>query len=404
MAPTLSLSMIVRDEAARLEACLASVADFVDEMVVVDTGSRDDSVAIARRLGATVHTMTWPGDFAPARNHALQNVRGDWVLVLDADERLRPEAREPLRRLMAEPEALAITLLRRELGAAQSPYSAVSRLFRRHPALHWSRPYHALIDDSVLALQAREPHWRVLHCPEPALLHDGYRAESLADGKKAGRLRAAMEADLKERPGDPYAIAKLAGLELREGNRERAVTRLRQGLATCPDNAHAERFELLLALAMALAVSAPHQAASLYSEALALPLDPRLTAAARLNLALLRQGQGRLAEAADLARSVTAAAPELGRAWITLGLIERQRGRPARAIAAYRQALELDPLQAEAHQNLAVALLMAGDIAGARQGFRTAIALLDAQGRLEDAAALANRAGQLVRLDSEDNP
>jgi tetratricopeptide (TPR) repeat protein len=396
----LSLSMIMRNEAARLEGCLASVADFVDEMVLIDTGSRDDSVAIAQRLGATVHQLAWPGDFAPARNHALERVRGDWVLVLDADERLRPEAREPLRRLMAEPEALAITLLRRELGAAQAPYSAVSRLFRRHPALRWSRPYHSMIDDSVLAIQAREPHWRVLHCPEPALLHDGYRPDRLLEGSKAARLRQAMEAELAERPEDAYAIAKLAGLELGEGRRERAVALLRRGLAANAGEAAAERFELLLALALALAPSDPDQAAARYREALALPLDPRLSVAAGLNLALLLQGQGQLAEAAELAGAVTAAAPELVNGWIALGLIERQRRLPLAAIAAYRRALELDHQHPEAHQNLAVALLMAGDIAGAREGFRQAIALLRDQGRAAEASTLASRAGQLVRLEA----
>jgi tetratricopeptide (TPR) repeat protein len=395
----LSLSMIIRDEATRLESCLASLAGFVDEMVVIDTGSRDDSVAIARRLGATVHELSWPGDFAPARNRALEVVRGDWVLVLDADERLRPEAREPLRRLMAEPDALVITLLRRELGAAQAPYSSVSRLFRRHPDLRWSRPYHAMIDDSVLAIQARDPHWRVLHCPEPALLHDGYRPERLLEAGKATRLRQAMEAELAERPDDAYAIAKLAGLELAEGRRERAVALLRRGLATNGGGAAAERFELLLALALALAPGDPDQAAALYREALELPLDPRLSVAAGLNLALLLQGQGRLAEAGTLAEAVTASAPELVNGWIALGLIERQRGLPLAAAAAYRRALELDRQHPEAHQNLAVALLMAGDIGGAREGFRQAIALLRDQGRAAEASALASRAGQLVRLE-----
>jgi tetratricopeptide (TPR) repeat protein len=395
----LSLSMIIRDEATRLESCLASLAGFVDEMVVIDTGSRDDSVAIARRLGATVHELAWPGDFAPARNRALEVVRGDWVLVLDADERLRPEAREPLRRLMAEPDALVITLLRRELGAAQAPYSSVSRLFRRHPDLRWSRPYHAMIDDSVLAIQARDPHWRVLHCPEPALLHDGYRPERLLEAGKATRLRQAMEAELAERPDDAYAIAKLAGLELAEGRRERAVVLLHRGLAANGGGAAAERFELLLALALALAPADPDQAAALYHEALELPLDPRLSVAAGLNLALLLQGQGRLAEARTLAEAVTAAAPELVNGWIALGLIERQRGLPLAAAAAYRRALELDRQHPEAHQNLAVALLMAGDIGGAREGFRQAIALLRDQGRAAEASALASRAGQLVRLE-----
>lgn len=395
----LSLSMIVRNEAERLPQCLASVADFVDEMVVVDTGSQDDTAAVARSLGATVHAIAWPGDFAPARNQALALVRGDWVLVLDADEQLRAEAKAPLRQLMEDPDALVITLLRRELGAAQAPYSTVSRLFRRHPDLHWSRPYHSQIDDSVLALQAREPHWRVRHCAEPALLHDGYRSEALADGRKARQLRAAMESELRQRPNDPYAIAKLAGLELQAGHRQRALALLERGLAACPEGAHAERFDLLLPLAIGLSPTDPRQAVSRYEEALELPLDARIQAAARLNLALLWQQQGELARAAALAQAVTEAAPELLQGWLALGRIERQRGRTPKAIAAYRQALARDPAHPEAHQNLAVALLMAGDIPGARQGFRQAIALLRDQGRAEEAAALASRAGELVRLD-----
>lgn len=395
----LSLSMIVRDEAERLPQCLTSVAGFVDEMVVLDTGSQDDTVAVARSLGATVHEIAWPGDFAPARNRALDLVQGDWVLVLDADERLRAEARAPLQRLMEERDALVITLLRRELGAAQAPYSTVSRLFRRHPSLHWSRPYHSLIDDSVLALQAREPHWRVRHCPEPALLHDGYRAEALADGRKARQLRAAMESELRHRPNDPYTIAKLAGLELQAGQRQRALALLRRGLAACPPGAHAERFELLLPLAIGLTPTDANEAACRYEEALQLPLDPRITAAARLNLALLRQEMGELAEAAALAQAVNETAPELLQGWMALGRIERQRGRLAEAIAAYREALARDPCHPEAHQNLAVALLLAGDIPGARQGFRQAIALLRDQGRTGEATALASHAGELVRLD-----
>ena len=85
----LSLSMIVRDEQENLDACLRSVADFVDEMVVVDTGSRDGTVAVAEGWGARVHHLPWPGDFAPARNHALAKTRGDWVQGLAG---LRQEA------------------------------------------------------------------------------------------------------------------------------------------------------------------------------------------------------------------------------------------------------------------------------------------------------------------------
>jgi tetratricopeptide (TPR) repeat protein len=403
----LSLSMIVRNEAERLERCLASVAGFVDEMVLLDTGSSDATIAIAESCGAVVHQLPWPGDFAPARNEALAHVNGDWVLVLDADEWLLPEARQPLQALMAEPDLLLINLLRQELGAAQSPYSNVSRLFRRHPAIHWSRPYHSMVDDSVLALLEKEPHWHLADCDVPALAHDGYRSDLLASGAKAERLRQAMEADLAANPGDPYACAKLGSLEVSEGNRERGIALLQQGLARCPASRHPERYELLLHLAIALSSSSdPKHACQLYRQALELPLPPRLTLAARLNLAALLQepsttSQGALEEACELCREACAAAPELALGWLHLGISERRRGQLPAAIAAYRSALERDPSLAAAQQNLAVALLLSGDVPGARSGFRQAISLLEQQNRQSEAEALRQQAGSMVKLDDQ---
>ena len=402
----LSLSMIVRNEAERLERCLASVAGFVEEMVVLDTGSSDATVAVAERCGAVVHHLPWPGDFAPARNEALRHVRGDWVLVLDADEQLLPEAREPLRRLMAEPDLLLVNLLRWERGARQSPYSSVSRLFRRHAAMRWSGRYHAMVDDSVLELIRREPHWRIADCAEPALVHDGYRPELLASGDKAHRLRQAMERELQQRPGDPYACAKLGSLEVSQGRRARGIALLEQGLAHCGEAAAAERYELLLHLAIARTPDDPQRAIAHYRQALALPLAPRLSLGARLNLAGLLvetagagDSQASLAEAAQLAREAAATAPELGLAWARLAQVERCRGDLAAAIGAYQRAIGLDPHQPEWHQNLATAQLLAGDLAGARGGFRAAIRLWQLQGQPAAAEDLRLRLHGLVRLD-----
>ena len=396
----LSLSMIVRDEAAQIEDCLRSVQGFADELVVVDTGSSDDTVVRARALGARGEQIPWPGDFGPARNQALQWVSGDWVLVLDADERLRPEAREPLRRLMAEPDLLVINLLRQEIGALQSPYSNVSRLFRRHPAIRWSRSYHSLVDDSVAELLQREPQWRIADCSEPALLHDGYRPELLAAGDKATRLRQAMEAELQQRPNDPYACAKLGSLEVAESQRDRGIALLRRGLEHCPAAAHPERYELLLHLALAEADQDPARAIGLYRQALVTPLSPRLTLAARLNLAALLLQQGQLDDAEQLCRQATTVAPEIGLGWYNLGLIRRRRGDIGGALEAYRQAASLSPDHAETHQNMAVALLLGGDIGGARSGFRQAIQLLQRQGRGAEAEHLQRQAGQLVKLET----
>ena len=83
---TISLCMIVRDEEAMLPGCLASVAGVVDEVIIVDTGSRDQTMAIART--AKVVEQAWADDFSAPRNRAIAESSGDWVLVLDADERL----------------------------------------------------------------------------------------------------------------------------------------------------------------------------------------------------------------------------------------------------------------------------------------------------------------------------
>ena len=395
----LSLSMIVRDEAERLERCLASVAGFVDEISVVDTGSADDTIAIAQAWGATVHQRPWPGDFAAARNQALELVQGDWVLVLDADEWLRPEARAALQALMAQPELLLITLLRRELGPALAPYSCVSRLFRRHPAIRWERAYHSLVDDSVATLLRLEPHWQVADCPEPALFHDGYGPERRLALAKAQRLRQAMETELVARPGDPYTCAKLGGLEVAEGHRARGLELLGQGLAHCGPAQVPERYELLLNLALALTPVDAGAAAAHYQQALALPLDPRVTLAARLNLASLCLDQGRVDQAASLGLEATQAAPEVALGWLQLGLAERRRGRLGEAVGAYRQAIALEAELPEAHQNLGLALLLMGDIQGARETFSHTMALLERQNRKAEADSLRQRLIPMVNLN-----
>ena len=101
---TLSVIVIAKDEEASIARTLESVA-FADEVVVVDSGSTDRTVAIARELGAKV-TMTadWPG-FGPQKNRALDLAHGDWVLSLDADEWLTAESAEEIRRVVSANDA-----------------------------------------------------------------------------------------------------------------------------------------------------------------------------------------------------------------------------------------------------------------------------------------------------------
>ncbi len=94
--PGISLCMIVRDEQEFLEDCLLSVKDGADEMLVADTGSTDDTVQIARRCGAQVYDYPWDFSFSSARNFIMEKAAFEWILLLDADERLFPEDGEKL--------------------------------------------------------------------------------------------------------------------------------------------------------------------------------------------------------------------------------------------------------------------------------------------------------------------
>jgi len=86
--PLLSAAIIVRDEAEFLHACLSSIKGVCDQIVVVDTGSTDDTVDVARGFGADIGFHEWNNDFAAARNASLEMATGEWILYIDADEQL----------------------------------------------------------------------------------------------------------------------------------------------------------------------------------------------------------------------------------------------------------------------------------------------------------------------------
>ena len=209
-----------------------------------------------------------------------------------------------------------------------------------------------------------------------------------------------MEDDLKNRPGDPYASAKLGGLLISEGKTEDAIPLLRSGLKQCA-TASAERYELLLHLGLALSPSDPTQAVSCYRQALEIPLDMRVSLGARLNLAARLMEQGDLEEAISLTQTAAQRAPEVALAWYNLGLMQRRRGDLAAALEAYGRALTLDPNNAECHQNNAVAQLLGGNIDASSSSIIRAINLLQAQGGGDAAEQLREKVRGIVKLEEE---
>lgn len=142
--PFLSLCMIVRNEAERLERCLLSAKPFVDEMVVVDTGSEDETVAIAQGLGARVDFFEWVNDFAAARNYALSHVRGEWILVLDADEELVLTDRRGFEVLRGWSDVVVGLVSRAESDWSEDMVLGGwhPRVFRNRRGAYYARRYH----------------------------------------------------------------------------------------------------------------------------------------------------------------------------------------------------------------------------------------------------------------------
>ncbi|HXF44991.1 MAG TPA: glycosyltransferase family 2 protein, partial [Burkholderiaceae bacterium] len=153
MSPRLSVAIIACNEAANLPACLRSVA-WADEIVVVDNGSTDGSQRIVRDFGARlIETPDWPG-FGAQKNRALDACRGEWVLSLDADERVSAELRAEIETVLAQPAFDVYALPRRSSycgrfirhGGWWPDY--VTRLFRRGAArFSDARVHEALVTD-----------------------------------------------------------------------------------------------------------------------------------------------------------------------------------------------------------------------------------------------------------------
>lgn len=147
---TISLCMIVKNEEATLARCLDSVRDLVDEIVLVDTGSTDRTVEIARSYTDRIFYFPWRDDFAAARNFSFDQARMDYCLWLDADDVLEPEDRQRFRRLRDTlPADTDIVMLPyhaafREDGTPTFTYDR-ERLIRRAAGLRWSGAVHEAI-------------------------------------------------------------------------------------------------------------------------------------------------------------------------------------------------------------------------------------------------------------------
>jgi tetratricopeptide (TPR) repeat protein len=200
--PKLSLCLITRNEEDDLPRCLESVRQIADEIVVVDTGSTDNTVSIARSFDAKVVEVTWQDDFSIPRNRALEEASGDWILVLDADETLNGESRKRVREVVtSDVDALNI-IIRNHLSddsLHESRSHRFVRLFRHRPEFR----FEGRVNEQVLP-SIRRSGGQVLECDDIVIEHFGYSDNAASKDERRQRNLRLLDMEAETYPEDGF--------------------------------------------------------------------------------------------------------------------------------------------------------------------------------------------------------
>ena len=209
--PRVSVCLIVKNEEDHIGRCLASVKGIASQIVVVDTGSTDKTVEIAKQNGAEVYHFEWNDNFSDARNKAHEYARGDWVLILDADEELDADSQKKLAEDMSASNILGFRIPICNLHESDDSVTYVPRLFRNAPALFFVGRVHEQIYASVIARKAEWGMEAVLGTAK--IVHHGYDPGLVKRRQKIRRNLRLLERAIKEMPNEA-ALVMNYGLDL----------------------------------------------------------------------------------------------------------------------------------------------------------------------------------------------
>jgi tetratricopeptide (TPR) repeat protein len=345
--PTLSVCMIVRDEERMLSRCLKSVQGVSDELIVVDTGSKDDTISIAKDFGAKVFHFRWCDDFAAARNESLKYATCDWVLIIDADEELAADSVSSLKNAICNPWCL-LYVVKHDNGveSLSERFNWIDRLFRNHPNIEYTRPYHEMIRPSVEDLIDKDSRWQIGYEPKIVVLHDGYTRFHLPEKQSRG-LRI-MENYIRKNPNDAYILTKLGGLYCDLKRYRNAEKFLKKAIVLNP-NSTETNYNLGLVLQE---MGALDIAIQYYQKTIALD-SHFIDAYSSLGTAYGQKGM--IDKAIKEFRRALTIDPDCIAAHNNLGVAYGFKGMTDDAIVTFRRALTIDPTLSETHKNLAIA-------------------------------------------------
>ncbi|MFZ5652169.1 MAG: glycosyltransferase [Bacillota bacterium] len=199
---TISLCIIAKDEESSIASCINSAKHLVSEIILVDTGSRDSTVELARQMGAMVFHFSWCDDFAAARNFSLDRAAGQWILVLDADEILEEVPPDQLQLLLNAQDVEGYFVnIHSCLGDGRGTANdQVVRLFKNRPEYRFERAIHEQVATSI----KRHNNGGGLAFSGLNIRHFGYIDRQVRQKDKRRRNISVIEKALAGNPGDPF--------------------------------------------------------------------------------------------------------------------------------------------------------------------------------------------------------
>ncbi len=271
----ISLCMIVRNEERVLDACLASAKPYFTQIVVVDTGSSDRTLEIARAHDVDLVQIEWPDSFAEARNASLSHAKGNWVFWMDADDTLPvTTGRQIVSAALNAPDSVGAFVVPVQF-IDQGPNAGTRvdhvKLLRNHRSLHFEGRIHEQILGSV-----RELGWGIGRIDSP-VLHSGYDTSDAGQKRKRQRDWHLLNLDLEERPDHPFVLFNCGMTAHFEGNHDQAIQWLRASIQKA-SGAESHLRKAFALMGMSYAAQGDHEAAlSAFSEGLvAVGYDPEL--------------------------------------------------------------------------------------------------------------------------------
>ncbi|RMD65874.1 glycosyltransferase [Candidatus Pacearchaeota archaeon] len=348
---SISLCMIVRNEEKNIKKCLSSVRALVDEIVVVDTGSSDNTKEIAREFGAKIFSAAWEGDFAKARNISLEKATKDWILVLDADELISPKDHKKIVEFLSQTDAVGVALITRNYtpDSRAAGWKSVEgdeyaesqgwvgwyenfkiRLFRNNPKVKFSGKVHESVRDSLKSLG------KIVALNVPVHHYGYFDKQSMAS---KGKVYEKLGAEKLNESNDWRACYELGRQCLHNGEVERALELFARATELNPND-----FKSWFMLGSAYLLSNANDALDKAIEALnaSLKINPNYNAT-YTNIGIAYAKQGKTKRAIEFFKKSISLNNKDANAYKNLGICYQSIGERGKAREAFERALELNP-------------------------------------------------------------